>query len=133
MRKLLKNETFTQGAKYLLVGGVCTILDFSLLYVLTHFLGINYVLSSIVSFMSGTVLNYFLCTIWIFKISKVQNRYREFFYYALITAVGLGINTLVIWGLTEYLSLYFMLSKLLATFVTYWWNFLARKYFLHSN
>lgn len=133
MRKLFKNETFTQGVKYLLVGGACTILDFSLLYVLTHFLWVNYVLSSIVSFMSGTILNYFLCTIWIFKISKVQNRYHEFLYYALITAVGLGINTIVIWGLTEFLSLYFMLSKLLATFATYWWNFLGRKYFLHIN
>ena len=54
------------------------------------------------------------------------------FYYVVITAVGLSINTLLIWGLTEYLSMYYMLSKVLATFVTFWWNFGARKYFLHT-
>jgi putative flippase GtrA len=82
--------------------------------------------------MSGTVLNYYLCTFWIFKIRVVGNRNHEFLYYAGITAIGLGINTLLIWIFTEFIGLYFMLSKLLATFITYWWNFGARKYFLHT-
>lgn len=132
MNGIFKKEIFTQATKYLLVGGICTVLDFALLYVLTHYFGINYVLSSVLSFMSGTVLNFFLCTLWIFKYHKVKNRYHEFFFYAIITGVGLGLNTLIIWGITEYLSLYFMISKLIATFATYWWNFLARKYFLHT-
>jgi len=129
---ILKNETFIQAAKYFIVGGFCTILDFAMLFVLTHFAGLNYVTSSIISFMSGTVLNYYLCIFWIFKIRVVLNWHHEFFYYAIITAVGLGINTLLIWSFTEFIGLYFMLSKLLATFVTYWWNFGARKYFLHT-
>jgi putative flippase GtrA len=129
---IFKNETFTQAAKYFIVGGFCTVLDFAMLFVLTHFAGLNYVTSSIISFMSGTVLNYYLCTFWIFKVRVVENRHYEFFYYAIITAIGLGINTLLIWSFTEFIGLYFMLSKLLATFVTYWWNFGARKYFLHT-
>lgn len=129
---ILKNETFTQAVKYFIVGGFCTILDFAMLFVLTHFAGLNYVTSSIISFMSGTVLNYYLCIFWIFKIRVVLNWHHELFYYAIITAVGLGINTLLIWSFTEFIGLYFMLSKVLATFVTYWWNFGARKYFLHT-
>lgn len=129
---VVENETFTQAVKYFIVGGCCTVLDFSLLFLLTHFTQLNYLTSSIISFMSGTVLNYLLCTFWIFKIRVIESRYHEFLYYALITAVGLGINTLIIWSLTEFFELYFMLSKLLATFVTYWWNFGARKYYLHT-
>lgn len=129
---ILKNSTFTEAFKYLFVGGLCTLLDFSLLFLMTKYLGINYITSSILSFMSGTILNYYLCTIWIFKIRVVEKRQHEFFYYLIITGIGLGINTLIIWGFTEFFALYFMLSKLLATFVTYWWNFGARKYFLHT-
>jgi putative flippase GtrA len=129
---LLKNETFTQAVKYFIVGGFCTVLDFALLFILTHFVGLNYLTSSIISFMSGTVLNYFLCTYWIFKVKVVENRKHEFIFYVIITAIGLGINTLLIWSFTEFWGLYFMLSKLMATFVTYWWNFGARKYFLHT-
>lgn len=128
----LRNETVIQAIKYFIVGGFCTILDFILLYLLTVHAGINYVTSSIISFMSGTVLNYVLCTYWIFKVRVVEKRHHEFFYYAIITAVGLGINTGLIWLLTEFAGIFFMLSKLMATFATYWWNFFARKYFLHT-
>jgi putative flippase GtrA len=129
---VMKNDTFSQAAKYFVVGGLCTLLDFALLYILTHFFNIHYVLSSIISFMSGTILNYYLCTFWIFKVRVVENRKLEFLYYILITGVGLSINTLLIYTFTEFLALHFMLSKAMSTFVTYWWNFAARKYFLHT-
>ena len=129
---ILKNETFTQAIKYFIVGGVCTVLDFAMLFILTHFWGLHYVASSIISFMSGTGLNYYLCTFWIFKIRVVENRNYELFYYTLITAVGLGINTVLIWCFTEIFGFYYMISKFFAIFVTYCWNFGARKYFLHT-
>ena len=131
--RILKKTVFTEALKYLLVGGLCTLLDFGLLYVITNFCGINYILSSMMSFMLGTVLNYYLCTIWIFKIRVIKKRQHELLYYFIITGVGLGVNTLLIWGFTYFFAFYFMLSKLLATFVTYWWNFGARKYFLHTT
>ncbi len=142
MKKILSNalalsierrEVITQAGKYFIVGGVCTLIDFTLLYALTRFAGLHYVVSSVISFMSATVFNYYLCTFWIFKVRTVENRNLEALYYALITAVGLGINSLLIWALTQYAGYYFMISKLLAIFVTYWWNFGARKYFLHSK
>ena len=54
-------------------------------------------------------------------------------FFIIITGIGLGINTIFIWSFTELFGLYFMLSKLLATFATYWWNFGARKYFLQQS
>jgi putative flippase GtrA len=127
-----KNEISVQAAKYFIVGGLSTVLDFAILFIFTHFADFNYLESSIISFISGSVLNYYLCIFWIFKIRVVENRYREFFYYGIITGIGLCINLLLIWSFTEFIGFYFMFSKLLATFVTYWWNFGARKYFLHT-
>lgn len=121
-----------QAVKYLIVGGLCTIIDIGLLFTLTHFLGINYLLSSSISFLSGATLNYFLCTFWIFKIRVVDNHFLEFMYYIIITAVGLVINTAIIWILTGLHDFHYMLSKIIAIFFTYWWNFGARKYFLHT-
>jgi len=128
----IKSEFFSQAVKYFMVGGFCTVIDLSMLFIFTHFLKINYLTSSIISFMSGAVINYYLCTFWIFKIRVIEKRYHEFIYYLIITGVGLGINTLIIWGVTEFIGLYFMFSKLFAIVVTYWWNFGARKYFLHT-
>jgi putative flippase GtrA len=128
-----RKELVTQAGKYFIVGGFCTLIDFALLFYFTHFFKINYLLSSVISFMSATILNYYLCTYWIFKVRSVENKHLEFLYYILITGVGLGINSLLIWFCTAFLGYYFMLSKLFATFVTFWWNFGARKYFLHNQ
>ena len=142
MKKLIANTValahsrkglLTEAGKYFVVGGVCTVLDFALLFILTHYGNVHFMTSSIISFMAGTILNYYLCTVWIFKVRTVSNRNLEIVYYAVITAVGLGINSGLIWVFTTFLGYYFMLSKLLATFVTYWWNFGARKYFLHTK
>jgi putative flippase GtrA len=129
---LVKSETFTQAAKYFIVGGSCTVFDFSMLFIFTHFLKINYLPSSILAFTISAIVNYYLCVSWVFSIRVVEKRHREFIYYLLLSVMGLGISTLLIWTLTEFLGLYFMLSKLIATFVTYWCNFGARKYFLHT-
>jgi len=126
------NETIRQALKYIVVGGLCTVLDVSLLYCLTHYCGISYLVSSILSFTAGAILNYFLCTSWIFTYTVVKNKYREFLYYILINSIGLAINTLVIWFATEKLHVYFMFSKGLAIVLTLVWNFNARKYLLHT-
>lgn len=128
----IRSAVVIQAAKYVIVGGVCTILDFTLLFLSVNFFGLNYVIASIISFMFAAVLNYYLCVSWIFDTRVVGNRYHEFLYYALITGIGLGINTTFIWGLTQFFGIHFMLSKIPATLITFVWNFGARKYFLHS-
>ncbi len=130
--KALQNPAMTQILKYALVGGTCTVLDFGFLYVLTKYFGIFYIISSVISFSIGTIVNYYLCTNWVFKVRSVENRNLEFIYYLVITIVGIGITTLVIWVFTEHFKFNFMLSKLVATAITVGWNFGARKYFLHT-
>lgn len=124
-------KTITQAGKYLVVGGFCTIVDIGLLYQLTS-LGAHYMLSAAVSFTTGVTLNYFMCTGWIFKESKIKNKGVEMLLYFVISIIGLLINLVGIWLLTELLALHYMLSKLLATMATLVWNFLSRKYFLHN-
>ena len=89
-------------------------------------------LSAAVSFTTGVTLNYFMCTGWIFKESKIKNKGVEMLLYFVISIIGLLINLVGIWLLTELLALHYMLSKLLATMATLVWNFLSRKYFLHN-
>ena len=130
---LYKYETINQAGKYSIVGGICTVLDFALLFIVTHYLGVNYIISSIISFTSATILNYYLCISWIFTFRVVSNKYQEFLFYLVISGVGLTFNTVIIWGATEFFGFYFMISKIFATGLVFVWNFGARKYFLHSN
>ncbi len=119
--------------KYSFVGGICTLLDFLILYLLTTLGGVHYLISSTISFALGVILNYLLCTFWIFSIHRVKNHPTEFLYYVLISLVGLGINTILMWVFTDTLGLWFMLSKLIAAGITLFYNFFARKLLLHNK
>ena len=133
IKYLLRKEIVKEGLKYILVGGICTSLDFLVLYLLVNYFALNYVLSSIFSFSFAVLLNYYLCTIWIFKIRKINNKYKEILFYILISIVGLLLNSGFIWFFTETFSLQFLLSKVVVTPIVLMWNFLGRKYLLHTN
>ena len=87
---MTKNKTLTQAAKYLVVGGMCTIVDMGLLYILTEYIGIYYVLSAALSFTTGVTLNYFMCTGWIFEESKIKNQGVEIMLYFVISITAVS-------------------------------------------
>ena len=136
IKKLIKNKTdntLIQLFRYTFVGGIAFGVDFSLLFLLTEFAGIHYLLSAAISFSVGLVTNYILSIIWVFKTRNISNRYLEFIIFGIIGIVGLGMNELIIWSFTEYLHFYYLVSKIVSTVVVYLWNFFARKYILYNN
>lgn len=124
---------FREAFQYGIVGGLSTILDAGVLYALTTAVGINYLVSSVFSFLLATVLNYILSTQWVFSYRRVQNRVHEFGYYLIITAGVLALNTVLMWSLTDLVGLYFMVSKLITIFFTFGLNFALRKVLLHQE
>ena len=132
LKNIANHKTVQQGTKYIMLGGVCTLSDIGILFFLTKYVGINYLLSSVLSFTAGIVFNYFLCVTWIFDVRVVYNRIHEFFFYLIINLGALCINTMIIWVLTHFFDLYFLVSKVFASFVTLIYNFVLRKYFLHN-
>lgn len=133
LRIILKSKFATQAARYFVVGGCCTVFDIALLYAFVSLLHINYLISSVCSFSISAVVNYALCVTWVFDVRVVEKRHRELIYYFLLSIIGLAISTALIWLFTAVTGLYYMLSKLIATFITYWINFGARKYLLHTK
>ena len=125
--------TLVQLFRYTIVGGVAFVVDFGLLYVLTEFAHFHYVLSATISFIAGLTVNYLLSRVWVFSQSQFQNKKVEFLLFAAIGVVGLGLNDLMIWLLSDFIGLWYMFSKVAATVVTYLWNFFARKYLVFGN
>ncbi len=124
---------FLQFFRYLFVGGVATIVDWGVLYVMTSVLGVYYLYSSIASFMAGLLTNFILSKLLVFKASEARvNPWMEFLGYALIGVVGLGITELILYVMTDLLGVYYMVSKVVATVVVLAWNYIARKKILYK-
>lgn len=115
------------------MGGFAFAVDYGGLFVLTRFCGLHYLLSATISFIAGLVVNYLLSTSWIFRVSKLKSRTGEFIVYGLIGVVGLGLNDLFLYLLTDGIGIHYMISKIFTAAVGMLWNFFARKIILFSS
>jgi putative flippase GtrA len=127
------DNTFLQLFRYIFVGGAAFIADFGLLYVLTEYIGLHYLLSATFSFIVGLIINYSLSKVWVFSGNTIKKRWMEFIVFSLIGMVGLGLNNLFLWIFTDYCSIHYMLSKIFTTIIVFFWNFLGRKFILFNS
>jgi putative flippase GtrA len=124
------DKTRIQLFRYILVGGVAFLVDFTSLFILTEYFGIFYLISAALAFILGLTANYFLSVRWVFNNRKLENRNFEFGIFAIIGMVGLGLNEILIWFFTQDIQIFYLYSKILAAVVILLWNFFARKFIL---
>lgn len=133
MQKLFRDQTekmLVQMFRYTFVGGAAFLVDFGSLFVLTDFFGVYYLISAAIAFILGLIVNYALSISWVFNKRTLGNKKLEFGVFALIGIIGLGLNEVLIWFLTEDLQLYYLISKIVAAVIILFWNFFARKFTL---
>ncbi len=79
-------------------------------------------------------MNFMLSKALVFRGSDSGNSNEvEFLVYAVIGVIGLGLTEIIMYLFTEKLSVYFMISKVIAAVVVLIWNFAARKITLYRK
>ena len=121
------DNTFIQFFRYLFVGGFAAVVNIGMLYVFTDIVKIYYVISNVLAFILGLLVNYILSKKFVFQDETSINKSKEFIIYAIIGVIGLGIDTLLVWLFTDIIKIYYLLSKIISTGIVFIWNFGARK------
>ena len=129
--KIFKNKLLNQILKFGFVGGTAFVIDYVLLYFCTEFLHIHYLISSIISFTVSVIFNYILSIKWIFDVKKKQD-VKDFVIFIILSVIGLGINSLIMYVMVEKFGVYYMLSKIVSTAVVMVYNFITRKIFVEK-
>lgn len=133
---LLKNDTdniYIQFFRYLFVGGFAFLVDFSLLYVFSDICGIYYLISAMLSFIISLIVNYLISTYWVFNKNQMDNKLVEFGIFSLIGVVGLIFTEIILYLCTDVIGLYYLISKIIATAIVMFWNFLARRFLFYGT
>lgn len=113
-----------------IVGGIAFLIDYSILFICTEYLGIYYLISSFISFTVSTVFNYIASVRWVFDVDQKKSQRRNFVLFIVFSVIGLGINQCIMWFGVEKLDFYYMLVKIGATAIVMVFNFVTRKMFL---
>ncbi len=119
-----------QFLKYVFVGGMAFLFDFGTLYILTEYFGIYYLTSSVIAFIIGLNVNYFLAKFLVFKASKIKDIKKEYLYIVGISLSALFLNQILLFLLTEKIGIYYLLSKIIITIILLFYNFIIRKVFI---
>lgn len=121
------NKLTKQILRFGVVGGTAFLIDYGLLYALTEFVGINYLISAAISFSVSVIWNYILSIKWVFTPKDDVSKARQFLIFIVLSIVGLLINEVLMWLFVDLLALYYMLAKIIATAVVMVYNFITRK------
>ena len=115
--------------KFGIVGFIGLLIDFGITYLLKEQAGFNKYLANTTGFIVAASCNYFLNRRWTFR-SNNQKILKEYSFFIAISALGLILNNLIIWVLSDYnYSLDFYLSKTIAVLVVFLWNFFMNSLF----
>ena len=111
-------------ARFVLVGGACFVLDYGLLYILTEYVGLYYLLSAGISFSVSVFVNF--CLACVFRGADAQTRRAKMLFFGSSIA-GLGLNQLLMWLLVDFAHIYYMIAKLIAAGIVMIWNYVLKR------
>ena len=95
-------------------------------------MNIHYLISSIISFTVSVIFNYILSIKWVFDVNKKQGT-KDFIIFVVLSTIGLGINSIIMYLMVDEMNIHYMLSKLVATFIVMVYNFITRKIFIEGR
>ena len=114
--------------KFGVVGFSGIFVDFGVTYLFKEIIKINKYISNAIGFICAATSNYILNRIWTFQ-SENADVATEYGKFMLVSAIGLGINSLTLYILTDKFKWNFYLSKIFAIGMATLWNFFANLLF----
>ncbi len=149
MKKLIE-----QILKFGVVGVVCFLIDYLVglltMNVLLKAFGEGFftqasMIGSILGFVISVIVNYVLSFQFVFERKEDMNRKTEFVIFVILSLIGMGLNSFIIWVFVEPVfnsfawvrsfgySLVYTGAKIIATAIVMVYNFVTRKMFLEKH
>ena len=131
IEKIKNNKLLMQILKFGVVGGTAFVIDYGIFTILSQFLNIHYLIASIISFSISVIYNYILSIKWVFDVRKKQTT-KEFIIFIVLSVIGLGLNSLIMYASVDLMRIHEMISKIIATAIVMVYNFITRKIFIEK-
>ena len=131
IEKIKHNKLLMQIIRFGIVGGTSFLIDYGIFTILSQLLHIHYLIASILSFTISVIYNYILSIKWVFDVSKKQTS-KEFIVFVILSVIGLGINSLIMYLSVDLMHIHEMISKIIATAIVMVYNFITRKIFIEK-
>jgi len=119
--------------RYIISGGTATGANLALLYVLTDWLGLWYLISAVLAFIGGFFTSFFLHKLWTFQDNSREQTKRQMMIFLLLAVTNLINNTLLIYVLVDIFKVWYLLSQAIIAVLIAVWNYNAFRIFVFKQ
>jgi len=116
--------------KYFIVGSIAALTDISLFYIFAKLLAYNYLIVAFFSYTIATFVNYILSINYVFQSRSKFSKKQELSLIYLVSGIAIMINQISLYILVDLLSIEIITSKVIATVITFFWNYFMRNNFI---
>ena len=116
---------------YLIVGGIATITEWVIFFALNK-VSFHYTLATVIAYILSTFANWLAGRVLVFKNSQ-QSFLKEILCIYIASVAGLLLNLLIMWVAVDCLCFKEMFSKIAATVIVFFYNFLVRKLLIYKK
>ncbi len=114
---------------FILVGFLCYLIGISQLIIFVEWLNLEVNFANIISSLITIYICYLLNVKFVFKGGR-HSKSKEIFSFYVFSFIGFFLNVGLLFIMTKYLALWYVISKTLVTLVVAVFNFMARKKFV---
>jgi dolichol-phosphate mannosyltransferase len=116
--------------KFGIVGLTGIVVNMAILYYLTEYVGLFYLVSSLFAIELSILNNFFWNDLWTFRSTRehrLSSRWHRLIAFHGVSAGGLVINLGILYFLTSVFGVYYLVSNFLGILVAFIWNFLLNR------
>jgi putative flippase GtrA len=125
MKKLVSKIFTGEFIRFVIVGGISAVLEYSLYFLFKNFF--DYLTANVVAFILTNIVTFVLTRRYVF-VHSTNNKTSEAVLFTICLAGALAVSQAVLWALVEFLAMDDKIAKALAIAVAVIWNFFTRKY-----
>ena len=130
----ISNKKLKRIMRFSCVGGLNTTIDFVIFSLLNSLFGVNYIISQIVSYSSGTLNSYILNKFWTFNDTKTSKKTtKEIVQFIVVNSASLGVSLISLSILMNGGSMNSFLAKIISMVLAQVVNFLGYRFWVFGT
>jgi dolichol-phosphate mannosyltransferase len=119
--------------KFIFSGGLAALISLFVLYAFTAWLGVWYLLSSVIAFIVSSAANFFLQKFWTFGDTDKDGALNQASMFLLVVCLNFALNALLMYLLVDGLRLWYMFSQFFVTATLAVMNYLIYRHIIFRN
>lgn len=127
----MNRNPFSDFFLYLIVGGIATIVEWIIFYILNSLFYLHYIPSTIIAYIISTFSNWAAGRLLVFKRSE-KGFVAEIFSIYAASIIGLLLNLVIMWMMIDFVNTNTMIAKVVATILVFLWNYIVRKTIIYK-